>query len=255
MSERKIARFVDIRACKSIFSEKSTFVLRSPEHYRRLYEITEGAEGDGNEGSAQIADGGTAEVGHFVCSCWTMLKGSEPTQDEWDIFKKDGRNVVAIISTPSKVCDFLRNKLEMNKESPRFPFDSVEHKEVNYKPLNKVDHTNIFDDVPFAKVGKFEKEKEYRFVLSYTRSRPPLIDSFIFCGGIDYMEKCLANPGINEEEKEELRLIFFTAAAGYGDFTDKQMDKIIANANILFDWQSSEDKTALVQKNVVCRVR
>jgi len=70
MSEVKIARFVDIKACKSIFSENSTFVLRSPEHYRRLYEITAGGntKGDRDEGCANTIDGGTAEFTGFVAS-------------------------------------------------------------------------------------------------------------------------------------------------------------------------------------------
>ena len=90
MSEGKIARFVGIEACKSIFSERSTFVLRSPEHYRRLYEITAGGntKGDRDEGCANTIDGGTAEFTGFVASCWTKLKGSEPTTYEWNIFKK-----------------------------------------------------------------------------------------------------------------------------------------------------------------------
>ena len=74
MSEVKIARFVGIEACKSIFSEKSTFVLRSPEHYRRLYETNEGGtdKGDRAEGCADTIDGGTAEFTGRV----THLTGS-----------------------------------------------------------------------------------------------------------------------------------------------------------------------------------
>ena len=54
MSEFKIARFVGIEACRSIFSENSTFVLRSPKHYWRLYETSEGEDtkGDGNNRDA-----------------------------------------------------------------------------------------------------------------------------------------------------------------------------------------------------------
>jgi len=129
MSEAKIARFVGLEACKSIFSENSTFVLRSPEHYRRLYETTEGgnAKGDRDEGCADTVDGGTAEFTGFVDSCWTMLKGSEPTRNEWDIFKENEQNIVAIVSTPSKVCEFLNKAIETDTERTkrRFPFWSV----------------------------------------------------------------------------------------------------------------------------------
>ncbi len=234
MSEVKIARFVGIKACKSIFSEKSTFVLRSPEHYRRLYETNEGgtAKGDRAEGRADTIDGGTAEFNCWAASCWTILDGEEPTSDEWDIFKENDQNIVAIVSTPSKVCMFLDKALETNNERPnrRFPFHSVEHDKVNYEKVH-VDHTNI-SNVSFMKVVQFTKQKEYRFVLTY--GWPNLIDSFIFCGGIDYMEKCFVNPEISKEYKEILRLIIMKAMAGYGDFEGKTMPDIIANTDILF---------------------
>lgn len=236
MSEIKIARFVGIEACKSIFSEKSTFVLRSPEHYRRLYEITEvgTAKGDRAEGCADTIDGGTAEFTGFVVSCWTKLKGTEPTGEEWDIFKKDEQNIVAIVSSPSKVCEFLNKALETNKECTkrRFPFWPVEHREVKYEKVH-IDHTNITDIVPFTKGTQFAEQEEYRFVLKY--GWPNVIDSLIFCGGIDYMEKCFANPEMCKEQKEKLRLIIMKAMAGYGDFEDKEMGDIIANADILFE--------------------
>ena len=84
MSEIKIARFVGIEACKSIFSEKSTFVLRSSEHYRRLYETNEGGtdKGDRAEGCADTIDGGTAEFTGWIASCWTILDKDEPTSNE-----------------------------------------------------------------------------------------------------------------------------------------------------------------------------
>ena len=46
MSEVKIARFVDMAACKSIFSDYSTFVLRSSKYYRRHYETGRGDKHD-----------------------------------------------------------------------------------------------------------------------------------------------------------------------------------------------------------------
>ncbi len=229
MSETKIARFVDIQASKSIFSEKSTFVLRSPEHYRRLYETTYGKKGDRDEGRAHNIDGGRSEFTGFVVSCWTKIKADEPTPDEWDIFKENEQNIVAIVSTPSKVCEFLDKVLETKRErtNRRFPFWPVQHREVNYEKVH-VDHNNIFDVVPFAKDRKFVNQKEYRFVLEYDEY-PCLIDSFIFCGGVDYMEKCFANPKIQDKDKQRLGPILGNAMAGCGDFRDKKMGEIIAN--------------------------
>ncbi len=236
MSEFKIARFVGIEACKSIFSENSTFVLRSPAHYRRLCETNEGgnAKGDRDEGCAETVDGGTAEFTGFVVSCWTKLKGTAPTRNEWNIFKENEQNIVAIVSTPSKVCDFLDKALETDKERTkrRFPFFPVQHREVNYEKVH-VDHTNITDVVPFTKRAQFSGEEEYRFILTYVW--PLLIDSFIFGGGVDYMEKCFANPEMSKEDKERLRLILMIARCGYGDFSDKNMGEILANADILFE--------------------
>lgn len=236
MSEVKIARFVDIEACKSIFSEKSTFVLRSPEYYIRLYETNDGVtdKGDRAEGCPSTLGGGTAEFKSWIASCWTILEGVKPTSDEWDIFKENDQNIIAIVSTPSKVCKFLDKALETNKENTngRFPFHSVEHNGVSYEK-GHVDHTNITDVVPFMKDVQFTKQKEYRFVLTY--GWPNLIDSFIFCGGIDYMEKCFANPEMSKEDKERLRLILMNAMCGYGHFSDKNMGEIIANADILFE--------------------
>ena len=235
MPELKIARFVDIEACKSIFSENSTFVLRSPEHYRRLYETNEGgtSKGDKAEGIAETLDGGTAEFTGFVASCWTKLKGNKPTSDEWDIFKENDQNIVAIVSTSSKVREFLNKSLEINKEykKRRFPFYSVEHREVKYEKVH-IDHRNIIDVVPFIKGAQFAKQKEYRFILTY--GFPNLVDSFIFCGGIDYIEKCFANPEMSKKQKEDLRLIIMKAMAGYGDFTGKKMGEIIVNTEVLF---------------------
>jgi hypothetical protein len=199
-----------------------------------LYEISEGEDniGDRDEGSADTLDGGTAEFKGFVTSCWTKLKGSKPTCDEWDIFKEDNRNVLAIVSSPSKVCAFLNKVLETDRERTKrkFPFHPVKHEEVKYETVH-IDHTNIADVVPFRKKAKFIKEQEYRFVLTY--AHPDLIDTFIFCGGIDYMETCFVNPNICKKQKEELRLIIMRAMAGYGNFCGKTMPDIIANPEVL----------------------
>jgi hypothetical protein len=233
MAEVKIARFVDIKACESIYSDKSTFVLRSPEHYQRLYETSEGTRGDIDEGRAKLVGGGTYEFTGFVMSCWTMLKTSKPTCKEWDIFKKDHHNIVAIISTPNKVCDFLNKVLQTDKDrtKSRFSFTPVVCQEVKYGKA-AINDTNKGDDfVPFTKGKQFNKENEYRFALKYTW--PYVIDSLILCGGIGYMEKCFANPEISKENKKGLQLILMNAMCGYGDFEGKEMCEIIANADIL----------------------
>jgi len=233
----KIARFVGIEACKSIFSEKSTFVLRSPEYYRRLCETNEGetGKGDGAEGTAETPDGGLREFERFVISCWTILKKDEPTSDDWDIFKKNDQNIVAIVSTPSKVCEFLKKTLETDKgnSKPKFLFHPVKHEEVNYGKVPPVDHTNIIDVVTLYKRKQFIKQQEYRFVLTHGWSN--LIESFIFCGGIDYMEKCFVNPEMCKEKKGKLQNIIREAGYGcYGDFKDMKMGDIIANIDDLF---------------------
>jgi len=234
MSEVKIARFVDIEACKSIFSDKSTFVLRSPVHYQRLYETSGGAKGDIKEGRPDT-DSGTSEFMRWVVSCWTLLGRREPTSEEWDIFKEDERNIVAIVSTPSRVCKFL-NRVFMTGEKPLFW--QVEHREVEYdKEKVHVDHTNITDVVPFAKDKRFEKEHEYRFVLKYGWG-PHLIDSFIFCGGVDYMEPSFANPRMCEQDKKMLLSILSEAMAGYGDFKGKSLGDIISNIEEILNVKS-----------------
>lgn len=183
MSEIKIARFVDIEARKKIFSENSTFVLRSTEHYRRLHETTEEktSKGDKNEGRAEMSNGGTAEYSSFVVSCRTKPKGTKPASDEWDIFKENKQNIVAIVSTPTKVCEFLNKTFETNKEHTKrkFPFWPVQHKEVKYEKALNIDHTNIHIVVPFAKNQEFINQKEYRFIMEYSQY-PHRIDSYIF---------------------------------------------------------------------------
>ena len=228
MSEiKKIARFVDIEACKSIFSERSTFVLRSPIYYQRMYEISGGSGGDKKEGRPDTAKG-NSEFIRWVVSCWTILKGNEPTDKEWGIFEEDKRNVVAIISTPSKVYEFL------NKNLRGLPFHQVKHRRVEYdKDKVNVDHTNFPFVVPFAKGKQFTKEKEYRFALTYGWG-PQLIDSFIFCGGIDYIEKCYVNPKMRKKVLLKLLSSVDNARAGYGDFRGKNLGDVIANENIFF---------------------
>jgi hypothetical protein len=208
---------------------------RAPEHYIRWYETNEGEtdKGDRNEGSANTTDGGTGENKDWVISCWTILKRDKPTSDEWNIFKKDDQNIVAIVSTPSKVCKFLEKTFETDKEQTKrkFPFYLVEPNKVNYG--NKIDPAKIIDAVPFNKDVQFTKQQEYRFALRCYH--PNIIDSLIFCDGIDYMEKCFANPEMCTEKKYELRVILEIARCGYGDFEGKEIREIIDNADILFE--------------------
>jgi hypothetical protein len=242
MAEVKIARFIGIDACMSVFSENSTFVLRSPEHYRRLYETTAGTDtkGDRDEGRAKTISGGTAEYTGFLFSCWTILKGNEPTPDEWDIFGDKEQNVVAIVTTPTLVAEFLKTALHVDRpcEHRRFPFVSLDHHGVSYGKQD-FDHRDIIDGVPFTKNSRFTKEQEYRFVLHYTWLH--VIDSLVFCAGITYMEKRddnrlsnFANPQMSRENKEKLLLTLMTATAGYGDFASISIPEIIANADVLF---------------------
>jgi len=237
MSEVKIARFVNMEACKSIFSDYSTFVLRSPIYYQRMYETSGGEKGDKKEGRPDTANG-TAEFTRWVVSCWTILKGSEPTRDEWEIFKENERNIVAIVSTPSKVCEFL-NRVLNTSEYKGLPFDPVEYRKVDYdKEKVHVDiaRGNVISVVPFAKDKRFIKENEYRFALKY--GRDPYIDSFIFCGGINYMEKCFANTRMCEQDKYTLLSILSEAMAGYGDFKGKNLGEIITNIEEILNGKS-----------------
>lgn len=179
MSEFKIARFVDMEACRSIFSDYSTFVLRSSEYYRRKYETN---RGDEHELEIRCIDGSSAEMSCFVLSCWTQLKGKEPTQDEWAIFQD---SVVAIVSTPSKVCNFLEEAFGIKngkmKERKSYPFIFVEHKAVTYADelSEKITPRNIMDTTVFTKLLKFEKQREYRFALAFSRLLH-YIDTYIF---------------------------------------------------------------------------
>lgn len=142
---------------------------------------------------------------------------------------------MAIVSTPEKVAGFLNKVFKTDKESSLFY--PVEHRKVKYKP-EPVDHTNIRKRVPFIKQTIFEKENEYRFVLRY--GWEPQIDSFIFFGGIDYMETCYTNPSMCKKQKQDLLLIVEEAICAYGDFHQKKIHDIFANAdNILPPYNSA----------------
>ena len=234
----RIARFVDMNACKSIFSEHSTFVLRSPVYYRRFYH--EG--GDDRELRIRTAGGGSAESSGVVLSCWTILDGDVPTPKEWEIFpqcKKLPPTVVAIISTPDRVCAMLEEAFEMERDRRRFPFGSVKHRVVTYadEVAEERGPENIWQKTVFTKRLQFARQKEYRFALPYTYD-PHMIDSYIFVprNPADYMDKCLANPTMCGEDKHNLCCILGNAIGGYGSFSHaKKIADIIANADILLD--------------------
>ena len=232
-----------MNACKSIFSEHSTFVLRSPVYYRRFY----GEGGDERELRIRKADGGSAESSGLgvVLSCWTILDGDEPTPKEWEIFphcKKLPPTVVAIISTPDKVCALLEKAFEMEDAGMRcrrrFPFGSVKHRVVTYadEVAEETGFDNIWEKTVFTKRLRFAQEKEYRFALPYT-FEPHAIDSYIFIphDPKDYMDNCFANPAMCRKDKEELRLILGNVMCGYGHFARKKMGEIIANVDDLLD--------------------
>jgi len=234
MSEVRIARFVDMQACKSIFSDTSTFVLRSSEYYMREHETS---RGDERELEVSLSDGGSASSQGVVLSCWSLLDEGTSILDEWDIFPD---SVVAIISTPSRVCTFLESAFEIEfrtmRDRRRFPFIFIEHKPVTYadEVAEEITPDNIMDITVFTKRLRFAKQKEYRFALPYSMV-PHVIDTYTFAKTPgDYIEECFANPKMSKEDKEMLRLILLQAMAGYGYFCDKKMCEIIANANILF---------------------
>ena len=229
MSEVRIARFVDMEACRSIFSDYSTFVLRSSEHYRRKYETD---KGDEHELEVRLTGGGSAETSGFVLSCWTLLDGDEPTRDEWGIFQDIQDSVVAIVSTPSRVYTLLERAFDIEYGKiqgwRKFPFMSVEHKAVTYadEVAEKITFDNITDIPVFTKRLKFAKQKEYRFALPYSTATHS-IDSYIFAVTPDYMEKCFINPKMSEEDKRKLQLTIMQGMDGYGPFSAKKMLKFL----------------------------
>jgi hypothetical protein len=234
MSEVRIARFVDMAACRSIFSDDSTFVLRSSEYYRRHCETD---RGDAHELEVRCADGGEASTDGFLLSCWTMLEREEPTRDEWLMFPD---SVVAILSTPNKVSAFLERAFEIGDgKTPgarRSPFIFLDHKAVRYADTvaEKVTPDNIMDITVFTKRAEFIKQKEYRFALAYSIV-PHLIDSYILgLTSDDPTDNRFANPEMCDEQKGMLLEILLEAPAGYGLFCDKKLHEIIANVDVLF---------------------
>lgn len=238
MPEVKIARFVDLDACRSIFSETSTFVLRSAEYYRKHY--------DERELIVRDRFGGEGETSCFVLSCWTMLAGDEPTRDEWGIFldrDESGHSrerVMAIVSAPSRVHAFLERAFELEDEKTqvrqRYPFIRVADRAVTYadEVAEEIGPDNIMDLTAFTKRLRFAKEKEYRFAMP-CGGVPHVIDTYIFARAPDeYMDKCFVNPQMGAGDKGQLQQIIQNATCGYGHFGDKKPYQVIANVDDLF---------------------
>jgi len=225
----KIARFIDIDACKQVFSESySTFLLRSHKYY---WHIEDTAKQDKTEFQVQ-GENGTMETGYALLNCWTILDGDEPSDEEWKIFKKDSP-VVAIVSSPKKVCDFLYATLNIKRENGRsHPFFRIERKEVDYK--EKVKGKATIQDAIFTKDKKFEEEKEYRFAVFYSAMFHE-INTYIFHAQNpdEYMGKCYFNP--SSSGAEALLNTILSATAGYGPFDRKKLCDIIANSDIFID--------------------
>jgi len=166
----KIARFIDLSACKKVFPDKSfldygTFVLRSPEYYRNIEaekkrDKSEGSIKHKNEDGQECQ----SEGGWHLMSCWTKLKGDVPSYDEWMIFDDDEcPPILALISTPEKVAKCIKKKLRLDKG------DSlcwgVKHDKVEYYEKGTYQDSNkVFEG--FLKDEDFRKEKEYRFVVN-----------------------------------------------------------------------------------------
>ncbi len=234
MSETKIARFVDEDACKSIFSDKPTFVLRSFEYYRNLIEergeeCGEERRCDSKEGECDLVGGGTAATYHWLISCWTRLEGDEPTKEQWCQFPD---SVVAIISTPEKVSSFLEKAFDINQGrlpcQQRFPFMHVEHEEVEYvDEVQEVNFENIIDKTVFTKREKFDGQKEYRFALPYSATVAHSIDSYIFATyKVDYVDTLLPDPQMSEERNKELQELWWQTKSDYAPFNNRQLSKI-----------------------------
>ncbi len=88
----KIARFIDLSACKKVFPDKSfldygTFVLRSPEYYRNIEHEKKLDKAEGSiEHKNELGQECQSESGWHLISCWTKLEGDTPSDDEWKIF-------------------------------------------------------------------------------------------------------------------------------------------------------------------------
>ncbi len=229
----KIVRFIDINACKQVFSESySTFLLRSHEYY---WNIEDTDKQDRTEFQVP-GENGSMETSSALLSCWTILKGDEPTETDWKIFEKDSP-VVAIISSPQKVYNFLHKILNIGRRNGRtHPFFHIEHKGVDYidKKIEKLPGTPTISDAIFTKDKRFIPENEYRFAVYYSTILHE-INTYIFHvqDPDEYMDKYYFNP--SSTEAKALLDIVLRATAGYGPFDRKKLCDIIANSDILID--------------------
>jgi len=230
----KIARFIDINACKQVFSETySTFLIRSHKYY---WHIEDTDKQDRTEFQVP-GENGTMETGYALLSCWTILKkGDEPTEKEWKIFEKDSP-VVAIVSSPQKVYSFLYKTLNIKRKNGRIhPFFYIEHNPVNHidKKIEKLRGTPTISDAIFTKDNKFIKENEYRFAVYYSATFHE-INTYIFHAQnpYDYMDKCHFNPSSTKENASELLETLWSD--DYGPFEEKNPCDIIANYDDLIN--------------------
>jgi hypothetical protein len=197
MDDFKIVRFVNVKACKRIFSEDSTFVLGSPKHYRYI----EGGKKDAGEGIIIIKNTTANSFQNSLMSCWTRLETDQLTESDWDIFKKD-EPILAFVSTPEKVEKYLKCQLDIKSGNLFF---NIEKDKVTYYTQN----TELPDDfrrrICFYKKDCFSNEREYRFVLLYSTVHH-IIDyyTFITYTPESYYDKIFFNPNASIEDTGEL---------------------------------------------------
>ncbi|MBU0533551.1 MAG: hypothetical protein KJ887_01955 [Candidatus Omnitrophica bacterium] len=235
----KIARFIDISACGEVFSEYySTFLIRSHKYY---WNIEDPNKRDPKEFQVQ-GENGHMETGFGLLSCWTILKGEKPSDEEWKIFETDlpeKSPVIAIISSPQKVYNLLYKTLNIERKDGRTHpfFDPIKHKEVRYidKSKEKLKGMPTIWDAIFTKDEKFIKENEYRFCVFHSAVFHEII-AYIFDvqNPYDYIDKCYFNPSSTKENASKLLKILSDAPAGYGGgFSGKGLNEIIANEDDL----------------------
>jgi hypothetical protein len=233
----RIARFIDIEACKEVFSESySTFLIRSHKYY---WHMENPEKQDKTEFQVQ-GEESHMETDFVLLSCWTILDGDKPTEKEWAIFEKA---VVAIVSSPQKVYDFLNKTLNIERKDGRsHPFFRIDHKKVNYidKREEKLNGNPTILDAIFTKDKRFENHKEYRFGVCYSAVYHEII-TYIFSthNPDDYIDKCYFNPNITKSDASKLLNIVSCATAGYGGFSGKRLCDIIANSGDLIDRASN----------------
>jgi len=235
-NNKKIARFIDINACKQVFSESySTFLIRSHKYY---WHIENTDKQDRHEFQVQ-GEKCTMEAGSGLLSCWTILDDDKPTDEEWKIFVKDSP-AVAIVSRPTKVYDFLYKILDIESTNGRtYPFFRIINNKVNYndkiKDKDKRKNKPTIYDAIFTKDEKFKDEKEYRFVVLY-RHMIHEINTYILHvqDPYEYVESFYFNPHINSKKANELHIIINSAISNSGPLHGKKLCEIIANSDDLF---------------------